>query len=197
MLLRNAFKFKFAKRLINPQSIIYNGFSNKSFPTKSDYFDTSPLEDLAVNEIEGSCALRKTKGNINLAQKLLDELRNSATEQEKNDISAKLRIELRKIPNKTHPTVSAYGDVQEPVEIASFGQKNELKVNAEISKYRKEASHLRANKNMFDFATMCTGLNILRTEQLGNFTGPRTYYLMYDIAELVRNNEIIFQYLSF
>lgn len=158
--------------------------SHKSLAINNDFFDTAPLEELAVKSIEESCAIRKTNGNIEQVENLLKQFRAAADETNKSEISHELRAELRKIPNRTHPTVLGYGDVEQLVEIASFGEKKDA-AQTEAHTRTTEKVKKKTKGKLIDSQTICTGLNIMRKERLGLFCGSRAYYLMSDLAEMV------------
>lgn len=72
---------------------------------------------------------------------------------------------MQSIPNRTHSDVVK--DSDKPKEIDSIGSKQSFDFKPKT------------------FAELCSKLNILRTTQLGSFTGSRSYYLMNELAELV------------
>lgn len=204
MLLRKCMvSFRNAHNVASHQRTSICARSHKSFPISKDFFDTAPVEELAAKSIKESCAIRKTKGNIEEVVKLLQQLRDTADETAKSDISNKLRAELRKIPNHTHPTVLGYGDNDKLVEIASFGVKNEG-VKSEARSRTEKHIQTKTKGKLVDSQTITTGLHIMRKERLGLFCGSRSYYLMSDLAamvneiniDLVQHAQILFIYLS-
>lgn len=119
-------------------------------------------------EMERNIVRRKNVGNISLIQHLHRELESTSEPNRMAELRHQLEIELKKLPNSTHPTVAQYPDDDEPVLIASYGTQRQF--------------------NAFkprQFAELCKQLNILRTEHLGHFTGAKTYYLLNELAELV------------
>lgn len=73
--------------------------------------------------------------------------------------------ELKKIPNLTHPEVLKYeGD--EPVLLKVIGKKPTF------------------NHNIFDLSQLGKNTRLLKTDLLGPVAGPKSYYLLGDLAEL-------------
>lgn len=119
------------------------------------------------NEIQQNITRRKGIGNIKLIQDLLEKINNGQLpENEERQIQIELQNELNKLPNATHPDVLAYGD--EPNVVQKFGDKPQFSFKPK------------------PFADIAKFFNVLRMEHLGNFTGTKSYYLMSDLAELVR-----------
>lgn len=163
-----------------------SSFSHKAFSVTNDFYDKSSIEELAAREIAECCVIRKTKGDINEAQELLNKLCSTTDEECKKIISNQLREELRKIPNRTHPVVLGYGDVEKPVEIASYGTRKDAhtKVNVPSKAYEKVARRLKGK--LVEMKEICYGLNIMRTGSLTQFLSHKSYYLYSDLAEMVR-----------
>lgn len=97
---------------------------------------------------------RKGIGNIDEVHKLL----NSSASKELLD------VELGKIPNQTDPRISNYG-----------GDPRVLKTCGSMPDFNYEPK---------DFAELSRSLRLIRTENLGNLTGSRSYMLLGDLAEL-------------
>ncbi|KAF5289822.1 hypothetical protein FQA39_LY14977 [Lamprigera yunnana] len=117
------------------------------------------------NEISQNITARKGIGNINLVL----ELKNNLDKTQSNsacfkEIREKLHDELLKIPNKTHPTVFSLD--QEPRVIKTIGQKKVFDFNE------------------WEFHNITKRLNLVRTDQLGNVSGNRSYFLLGDMALL-------------
>lgn len=110
---------------------------------------------------------RKGIGNIQLVHELHNRIKALPAEQipERDQLAGQLQEELRKIPNKTHPDVLAYG--AEPKVIRYYNEK---------PKFEKG--------KVFEFSEMAKKMNIFRMEKLGNFTGHKSYYLTGELAEL-------------
>lgn len=139
----------------------------KEFNIKSDYYDNHPVNENAIKEIEEISATRKNRGNIEVVRDLFKKYQNEQNETNKRELKTKLRNEFKKFPNKTHPTVLSYGINSDNVEIYSFGDFNK---------------HEQPNAKTYE--DLCSHSNTLRMDQLGNFTGSRSYYLMHSVAEL-------------
>lgn len=129
-------------------------------------YDTNYLTNPAnFNEIKSNIANRKGVGDIERLQELVNELSQTTDASRRVDLQNQLQVALKSIPNRTHADVVDYGD--KPKEIDSIG-----------------------SKRNFDFKPrtledLCEKLNILRTNELGNLTGSRSYYFMNELAELV------------
>lgn len=117
-------------------------------------FNTTNLDDITA--VEANIQSRKGVGNI----RRIHELQNDSTAES----TVSLQLELRRLPNETHPAVRDYGD--EPKEVQTYGTARSFGFKPK------------------NFAELCRKLNILRTDHLGNFTGSKTYYLMNELAEL-------------
>ncbi|XP_044262157.1 serine--tRNA ligase, mitochondrial [Tribolium madens] len=117
-----------------------------------------------ITEISQNIANRKGIGNI----QRVHELNNQLQALNRNDKAYEpTRLELvseaLKIPNRTHPHVSQYGDSPKTVTI--------------VGAKPPDGPHL-------DFQEICKKLRLLRTDQLGNFSGSKSYYLLGEMAEL-------------
>ncbi|KAL1509502.1 hypothetical protein ABEB36_004221 [Hypothenemus hampei] len=115
--------------------------------------------------IESNIKSRKSMGNI----RLLNELYQKLSQLNPSDISYEevkglFNEECRLIPNSTHPDVFEYGD--EPKIVKYIGAKRKF-----------DFPHK-------EFSEIGKRLNLVRTEQLGNLTGNRSYYLLGQMAEL-------------
>lgn len=149
-------------------------YHRKEFVIQSDYFDTHPIDRQTIDALAKLDSERKSRANITIVRNLFSEYENESDNQRKNELSKKLRSEFKKFPNQTHPAVLSYGNNATNVEIESHGDAFKKKNPADR-----------------DYATLSKLLNSMRLEQLGNFTGSRSYYLMHGLAELVSENSIL------
>lgn len=143
-------------------------YHRNEFIIQSDFFDTHPIDRQTLDALIKIDSERKSGANIEIVRELYEKYENETKDQRKDELSTKLRSEFKKFPNQTHPTVLAYGQNATNKEIESHGDA-----------FEKE------NPQGKDYATLCNLLNTIRLEQLGNFTGSRSYYFMHSIAELV------------
>lgn len=143
-------------------------FCHKFKNGENPKFDLEYLTNPAnLSEITKNISRRKGVGDIKVVQELHERLKNeNLDESTKTELSKQLESELKKIPNRTHPDVSEYGD--DPKIVGYFNEKPQFK------------------HKPLEFSEIGKKLNVIRTEYLGNFTGHRSYYLMSDLAELVR-----------
>lgn len=108
---------------------------------------------------------RKGVGNIHLVTELKSKLdQSNKTSNSYEDIRKKFYEELHLIPNKTHPDVFKYGDQPKLVKLVNEKKNFTFKHK--------------------DFHEITKKLNLVRTEQLGNVCGSRSYYVMGEMAEL-------------
>lgn len=176
-------QFKISNIIPHCQSIKYykRKFSRKTFSVTSDFFDNTSVEALAEKEINQGCVIRKTRASIETVDQLLNDLQCANDEQSKVSILNQLRYELRKIPNKTHPTVLSYEDDDKPIEIASYGIKRAVRLvtaDGQVADPRKQGK-------LKDLNRICLFLNGLRRQHLGSFCGEKSYYLLNDVAQIV------------
>ncbi|KAI9554551.1 hypothetical protein GHT06_019824 [Daphnia sinensis] len=113
--------------------------------------------------IDSNIKSRKGTGNIKMLKELLTKY-NSAESHEKDELKQKLLFEALKIPNRSDPRLHSYGDTPHVVEAP--GQKPAWSFPAQ------------------EFHTIARNLDLLRTENLGNLTGPRSYYFIKELAQL-------------
>uniref|UniRef100_A0A182SSF5 serine--tRNA ligase n=1 Tax=Anopheles maculatus TaxID=74869 RepID=A0A182SSF5_9DIPT len=131
-------------------------------------FDTKYLLNPANAEnIEANIQHRKGIGDIRLVQNIHKQLaaETALPESERSKLTTQLEAEMAKIPNRTHPKVLEYGN--EPRVLKRFNEQ-----------------HKRTNRKYFQFNDICKKMNVYRMENLGNFTGHRSYYLTDELAEL-------------
>lgn len=165
-----------------------NDFNNRGLKQtinqiKSEY-DTDYLTNpVNYGEIKSNIVNRKGVGNIEAVCDLVNKLNQTTDATVRENLQNELQIAMKSIPNRTHPDVVQYGE--KPMEIDSVGSKPKFGFKPKT------------------FPDLCSKLNILRTNQLGNFNGSRSYYLMNELAELVTLFAIIsyagglIEYLSF
>lgn len=115
-------------------------------------------------EIENNIKSRNAAGCLNTVKELLLKFNSIESEtEEKLEIKKKLVAEALKIPNKSDPRLAAYGDTPHLVEAP--GVKPDWQFPP------------------LEFHVLAKELDILRTENLGNLTGPRSYFIE-ELAEL-------------
>lgn len=137
------------------------------FKLSKAVLDENYLLDIKNAEsINENSKLRKGVGDIYLIHDIKNQLKSeNLTPDDRKTLSEKLQEELKRIPNDTSPDVRNYGE--EPKVIAYYNKMPD-----------KE-------NTVLDFGKIGENLNILRTNQISNFTGRRSYFLMNDLAELV------------
>lgn len=141
--------------------LLHTTFINYWNLPKHPSFDTSYLCDPNnLSEINNNIKLRKGVGDINLVHDLKHKLTQSPTD---NQLKEEFYLELFKIPNKTHPAVENYGT--EPHLVKQIGTKQE-------------------REGVLHFQEIVKKLRLVRTEQLGNFAGNKSYFLLGELAEL-------------
>ncbi|KAL9885974.1 seryl-tRNA synthetase, mitochondrial isoform 1-T1 [Glossina fuscipes fuscipes] len=148
-----------------------NGFSSKVFSCPSvrkifvnirplNEFDSSAIDEHDLDQAEKNILLRRRENNIPTIRNILKRLELNKTSSEDVD---KLKNELLKLPNDTHPRLWTYEN--RPKETLLCDQ----------SKI--------ATKSV-EFSQVCKFNNMLRMHQLGNYTGQKSYYLFGKLAEL-------------
>jgi seryl-tRNA synthetase len=113
--------------------------------------------------IESNIKSRKGTGNIKEFMELLIKY-DSSQQADKIELKKKILTEALRIPNKSDPRLQKYGDTPHVVE--TIGEKPNWSFPA------------------LEFHTITKELDLLRTENLGNLTGPRSYYLIKELAQL-------------
>ncbi|XP_055682231.1 serine--tRNA ligase, mitochondrial [Lutzomyia longipalpis] len=114
-----------------------------------------------TQKIAENIARRKNVGDIEKVHELARKLSHGTAEE--STTKKQLEEELYKIPNDTHPDVINYGD--EPKIVQFVNEKRSFPFKA------------------LQFAELCRKNNLLRMENLGNFSGHKSYYLLGDLAE--------------
>lgn len=118
-----------------------------------------------VNIISENVARRKGVGNVQVVQELYSKINDKQVNgTELEGLEKQFYVEAKKIPNETHPEVTQYGN--DPKIIKYVGEKR---------KY---------NFKPLEFHEITKKLNLIRTEQLGNVAGNRSYYFLGVLSEL-------------
>lgn len=123
-------------------------------------------------DIERLVQSRKTNADLPLIQATLERLQQQSvsTTDDHEILHRTLAEQLRLLPNDTHPAARALSDSDEPHLLGHFGGEH--------------TAQLADGSAARPFADICRRLNILRTEHLGHFTGPKSYYLLQELADL-------------
>ncbi|XP_067001022.2 serine--tRNA ligase, mitochondrial [Anabrus simplex] len=117
------------------------------------------------HEIEFNILHRKGVGNINKVHELYMRLKNETlSEEEKSIMLKELNDEARKIPNMSYSPLKAYGENPYILKVMNDERKFNFKPK--------------------EFNELAKSLKLIRTENLGNFTGQRSYYLLGELSEL-------------
>lgn len=140
----------------------------KRFYSRLDNFDLDYIcSPRNTAEIEQNIANRKGVGNIKLVFELYNKYKSSNNE-ERNNIENELFSEILKIPNRTHPDLLRYPLDGNPKVVKTIGEKKVF------------------NFKPLGFQEITKRMNLVRTEQLGNFAGSKSYYLLGAMANLER-----------
>lgn len=124
-----------------------------------------------IDEIEHLSQWRKHNADLPLIRRTLEQIRSTDTTPiESARLHDVLNAELRRLPNATHPAVQDLAGQEEARILGHYGGPHRTEL-ADGSQPR-------------EFAELCKRLNILRTEHLGHFTGPKSYYLLNELADL-------------
>lgn len=116
-------------------------------------------------EISRNISLRKGIGNIELVKNLKNNFDKLDINNKEYDVTRlKLIEELRKIPNRTHPDIIGYCD--EP----------------KVLNHHNTMKHFDCEP--LEFYDICSRLNLIRTDQLGNVSGNKSYYFLGNLARL-------------
>jgi seryl-tRNA synthetase len=143
-----------------------------TFATKEPDLDWKYLTDpLNLEEIRRNIQSRKGVGSIETVTDLYGKYTAAKLNPEKSQIWKKLIEEAKKIPNRSDPCVHSYGE--DPQIVATPGVKPS-----------RDFVPLQ-------FHEIVKRLGLLRTDNLGNITGHRSYYL---IDELVLLEQALIQY---
>lgn len=125
------------------------------------------LDQNNFDKINENIKLRKGVGDLLKAHELKNKLVNATLgDDERKQLEENLHQELKKIPNQTHPAVKDIGD--DPKVVSFYNEEPTFK------------------HKPLEFSEICKKLNIIRTDHLSNYSGHKTYFLMNELAELVR-----------
>lgn len=157
-------------------NVPYRSFQKGQLKIVSNYFENHPINQQIIDNFEKLSDERKSHGDIDFVKKLYNDIQNEKNIEHKSKLEIAIRNEFKKFPNETHPKVLGYGLDAGNVEVDSYGEE--------------------CNKDGKDYIELGNLLNMIRLEQLGNFTGSRSYYLAHHLADLVRNywNRLIQQF---
>lgn len=139
----------------------------KEFSLNSEFFENYVPNVKDIDEIEAESGIRKCEGSIQLLRHYYKSYSKESNNEQRNEYRLKLIKELKKFPNKTHPTVLGYGSDAKQVELYSFGDLHN--------------NPIPNGKSCDELGVMS---NTIRMSKLGNFTGSHSYYLMHNVAEL-------------
>lgn len=144
-----------------------SNFKPRHFNWNSEFYENYLPDEKTINEIEEESKIRKSHGSVQLLRHYYKGYNNESDSEKKTDLRLKLIAELKKFPNKTHPTVLSYGADSDKVELYSFGD-----------------LHKNPMPNFKSYDELGKMSNTIRMDQLGNFTGTGSYYFMHSVAEL-------------
>lgn len=163
---------QFGRKPLNAKCL-RRAYHRKEFLIQSDFFDTHPIDRQTIEALAKLDSERKSGANIEIVRNLHAKFESETDTKRQAELATKLRSEIKKFPNQTHPTVLAYGPNAAYTEVESHGDAFEKK-----------------NPDGMDYVTLCNLLNTVRLDHLGNFTGSRSYYFMQSVAEMVRLRSI-------
>lgn len=143
-----------------------NNTSQRLASLKAEDLDVSYLYDPAnLEHISNNITCRKGVGDIKLVQELKSKLESlNSTDSTYHKILGQLHEQIAKIPNRTHPTVLTYGDLPRLVKTVGVERNFEFKPK--------------------EFDEIAKRLKLIRTDQMGNLSGSRSYFLLGELAEL-------------
>ena len=139
----------------------FRQFTSQSWEPVPDFDYLSDPKNYET--IESNIKSRKGTGSIKVFMELLSKY-NTSQSTDKTELKKALLTEALKIPNNSHPSLHSYGDSPHIVE--TLGEKPNWPFPAR------------------ELHTIAKELDLLRTENLGNLTGPRSYYLIKELAQL-------------
>lgn len=144
-----------------------SNFKPRQFSWNSEFYENYVPDERIIDEIEEESKVRKSSGSVQLLRHYYKNFNNENDSEKKKDLRLKFISELKKFPNKTHPTVLSYGTDSDKVELYSFGD-----------------LHKNPIPNFKSYDELGKMSNTIRMDSLGNFTGPGSYYFMHSVAEL-------------
>lgn len=142
-------------------------FKASQFDTNSEYFDQLQINRTTIDQLIAVDKLRKSNGNIIALQTLFDAYSSETNDSKKKNLRVELIDEIKRFSNDTHPTVSDYDAKAGPIEVYTYGD-----------------LHKNPNSKALTFDELTEMSNTCRMHDLGNFTGPNSYYLMDSLADL-------------
>ncbi|KAK7865442.1 hypothetical protein R5R35_012800 [Gryllus longicercus] len=172
------FRYSFHKTLLNvyrvftPRKYLCSNLKFKSKKCEKVLYNALPKPELDIKYlcdaknkeiIELNIKKRKGVGNINRVQELYHQFENAAS-QDKLALEEEFLKEALQLPNSSHPQLLSYADDPKIV-----NKINEKKVFTFKPK---------------EFSTITKILKVLKTENLGNFAGHKSYYLLGGLAEM-------------
>nr|CAD7398736.1 unnamed protein product [Timema cristinae] len=158
--------FSICKRLFKHRTFSNHTINTINIPTPE--LDVEYLCDSNnICEIEANIINRKGVGDIHLVHNLSGQLQNdNKNEHEKHNLRVQFENEAKKIPNRSHPTLRDYGET--PKIVCTKGSKKAFPFSPR------------------EFEDIAKNLNLLRTDNLGNLTGHRSYYFLGELSQMER-----------
>lgn len=138
-----------------------------TFSLNSEFWESYIPDENAIEEIAEESKVRKSRGSVQLLRHYFKNYQTANDSDKKAEFRLRLIDEMKKFPNKTHPTVLSYGSESDKVELYAFGD-----------------LHKNPIPNFKSYQELGTLSNTIRMSQLGNFCGSRSYYFMNSVAEL-------------
>ena len=146
------------------RQVLHRGISGAANKLPSPSLDVQYLKDPRnEEEIIHNIKARKSGGCIKTFKSVLGEY-DSASQEEKPALWDRLISAGLKIPNRSDPRLIAYGETPHVKEL--LGEKPAWSFSPK------------------EFHTIAKDLELLRTENLGNLTGQRSYYFIKELAQL-------------
>lgn len=164
-MLNSKFLYRLSRKVFSVREL--STIKTREFSLNSDFFESYLPDEKTIDDIAEESKIRKSRGSIQLLRHYFKSYNNESDSGKKKDLRLKLIDEMKKFPNKTHPTVLSYGADSDKVELYSFGD-----------------SHKNPIPNFKSYQELGTLSNTIRMSQLGNFCGSRSYYFMNSVAEL-------------
>lgn len=158
--------FKLFLKKIPPISPKNSKHYHWNVPQQIDFDTDYLLNPQNLPQIEENIQNRKGRGDITLVHELKKQLdlKKDHSDSKYEEIKMKFLTELNKIPNKTHPDVRNYG--REPKTMKIIGEKPKFETKPK------------------DFQEITKRLRLVRTQQLGNLSGSKSYYILGEMAQL-------------
>lgn len=157
--------YKLSRKLLGVREL--STVKTHQFSLDSDYFENYVPDEKTVEEIADAVKIRKSRGSIEILKHYYNKYNGESDAKKKAESRLKLVDELKKFPNRTHPTVLDYGIDVEKVELNSFGDLHK--------------NPIPKSKSCMELGVMS---NTIRMSDLGTFCGSKSYYFMNSVAEL-------------